>query len=258
MVLPLLRYPGAKGKVIKKFVPFWDIPHKEYREPFAGSGAIFLRKPLAKKNWLNDLDEEIISVLIAIKNYPEEFCKLINLTSPTIDLWLKLKKCVPQSLLCKAYRTLVRNRTSYSGIIGANPIGGIKQESIYKIDCRWNPDRLCEYVKRCAKKLVDVEITFLDYSEVIEAPGKEVFMIIDPPYYHKGKLLYQKNLEPLQHQELAASLKVTKHKFLLTYDDCQEVREMYQGWSNIIEEGWIYSTSNGERKQGKELFITNF
>ena len=258
IVKSVLRYPGAKGKVIEKFIPFWDIEHVEYREPFAGSGSIFFRKPLVAKNWLNDLDTDITSVLLAMRDFPNELCDLIKLTVPTVDFWYKLKNSTPSTILGKAYRTIVRNRTSYAGILGANPIGGVLQESEYTIDCRWNPERLCKYVELCSKKLKSVKITSYDFNRVIRAKGENVFIVIDPPYYHKGSQLYQVQFTKDDHYRLVKLLKSTKHKFLLTYDDCPEIRKLYD-WASIIEESWFYSISNKtKRTQGKELFITNY
>ena len=58
------------------------------------------------------------------------------------------------------------------------------------------------------------------------------------------------------------SLMSTKHKFVLTYDDCEEIRELYS-WANIHELEFFYrvgdsQTSNAQRKLGFELIITNF
>ena len=48
--------------------------------------------------------------------------------------------------------------------------------------------------------------------------------------------------------------------FLLTYDDCPEIRELYSDF-DIKNEEWMYHTANSNvttRKVGKELFIKNF
>ena len=56
-------------KAIKYIEPFWDaIAHDEYREPFLGGGSVFLAKPLAKLNWINDLDKDLISFYKVVKD----------------------------------------------------------------------------------------------------------------------------------------------------------------------------------------------
>jgi DNA adenine methylase len=58
---------------------------------------------------------------------------------------------------------------------------------------------------------------------------------------------------------LAKLLKETEHYFCLSYDDCDEVRSLYD-WANIYERSWFYNTANttGNRIVGNELIITNY
>ena len=59
----ILRYPGGKLKAIKFIKPFWEqAEHDEYREPFIGGGSVFISKPLAKHNWVNDANSELIAL----------------------------------------------------------------------------------------------------------------------------------------------------------------------------------------------------
>ncbi|WP_283657231.1 DNA adenine methylase [Paenibacillus sp. RC343] len=103
----------------------------------------------------------------------------------------------------------------------------------------------------------NVNITSLDFSDVITAPGENVLLMVDPPYYEKGSRLYPVSMSPNEHQHLAELLRDTNHNFFLTIDDCPEVREMYN-WANFIPQNWYY-TVNSKKKDnvGKELFITN-
>ena len=56
------RYPGGKHYAINFLRPFWKvIPHDEYREPFVGGGSVFFNKEKVSKNWLNDIDKELIA-----------------------------------------------------------------------------------------------------------------------------------------------------------------------------------------------------
>ncbi len=256
-ILSPLRYPGSKSKVLKRLKPYF-VEHKEYREPFAGSGAIFFGKPKADINWLNDKDENVANLLMSIRDNPEQLCEMIMEHHPSVSLWKHLKQYTPQNYIESAFRFLFLNRTNYSGIIKANPIGGIGQNSQYKIDCRWNPEELCRRIHSCSRKLQETNITSTDYSEIIQADGNDVLMIIDPPYYVKGKDLYSVFMSPQEHKNLSEMLRYSNHKFLLTIDDCEEVRKLYS-WANFInQEQWYYSISSIANNRGKELFISNF
>ncbi|MBH8602055.1 DNA adenine methylase [Thermoactinomyces sp. CICC 23799] len=254
-----LRFPGSKSKVLNRFYPYFYIPHIEYREPFFGGGAIFFGKPKAKINWINDKDYSVYAFFKIVRDYPDDICKFVLSIKPSIEIWKEIRSIKPQNELEVAYKFLFLNRTNYSGIITANPIGGIKQKSNWKIDCRWNPEMLCKRIKECSSKLQNVKITCLDFEELILAPGKDVFLVLDPPYYKKGHELYPVSMSHEEHVKLARLLKKTQHNFLLTIDDCEEVKEIYQSVDFYVnQESWCYSINQGNNtKIGRELFISN-
>ena len=113
----IFRYPGGKSKAIKFIKPFFDCcPHQEYREPFIGGGSVFLSKKNVKRNWINDLDKELIAFYKVIKNPQQrellikELLK-IKVNRETYDYFFKLK---PTSLIDKAIRFYFLNRCSFS------------------------------------------------------------------------------------------------------------------------------------------------
>jgi len=52
---PLLKWPGGKSRVAKRLIAMFP-EHDTYVEPMVGSGAVFFRKPLVKKNVIGDMD----------------------------------------------------------------------------------------------------------------------------------------------------------------------------------------------------------
>lgn len=259
MVKSPLRYPGAKKKVLNRFSQFWKVPHIEYRDVFLGGGSTFLGKPKCERNWLNDYDEEIAAFFISMRDYSDELCDLVMSTKPTVELWRHIKDQDLNTDLEKGFRTLFLNRTTFSGILKGNPIGGIEQKSKYTIDCRWNPIALCEQIRECSVMLQGVKITALDFASVIQETGEDVLLYLDPPYYHKGNLLYRQGMSHEDHVRLSTLLQESEHNFFITYDNCDEVKELYQDWAHLYPASWFYSSSNKKaREVGKELFISNF
>ncbi|HYF79330.1 MAG TPA: DNA adenine methylase [Symbiobacteriaceae bacterium] len=261
-----LRYPGAKKKVIRRLHPFLSIEHDEYREPFVGGGSVFFGKPLSQHSWINDADPDVAALFKAMKKYPEQLCDLVRSNPPTLALWDDLKMSQPDDELRRGFRTLFLNRTNYSGILRANPIGGRAQNPKYPIDCRWNPETLCLQIMACSRWLRKTKITTWGFDKVIRHPakGRRVLLFLDPPYYHKGNSLYQVGMKPKEHHRLAqllSGLDPDEMKFVLTYDDCPEVRELYSGWAHLHTEKWFYSTVKStvkKRELGHELIVTNF
>lgn len=262
-----LRYPGSKGKVLNLILPYINQAKKyctEYREPFIGGGSIFLNSPGWEEYWINDIDINISTFFLVVRDKPEILCKMINEVQPTIDNWNKIRYSNPTVDYEIAFRTLFLNRTNYSGILKARPIGGFKQKSEYAISCRWNPETLTKRIMFLSSKLKNVKITCQDFFFVISKPSnKRGFLVLDPPYYKKGNGLYNESMNHFDHERLRDLLATTQHLFLLTYDNCKEVRKLYSDIPNLYfwERSWKYTTStvtSGQREYGEELFISNF
>jgi DNA adenine methylase len=85
--------------------------------------------------------------------------------------------------------------------------------------------------------------------------SESTFFFIDPPYFEKGPTLYLNSLDKIYHSKLATQLKGMSDKsWVLTYDDCPEIRKMYRGWATIKPFSLRYVAA--ERRSGKELLIT--
>ena len=59
------------------------------------------------------------------------------------------------------------NRTNRSGIIKAGVIGGLKQNSNYKLDCRFNRKRLSEKIALIASMKNRIQLYNMDAEEFI-------------------------------------------------------------------------------------------
>ena len=260
-VLPF-RFPGGKYYALRKLRPFWEtIDHDEYREPFLGGGAVFWAKSKVHYNWLNDLDNDLIFVLefISKKENRDTLTELFhNEEEPSRDRHSLVKNMTPTNDLECVYRYYYLNRTSFSGKM-KNPTWG------YRPKRSLPPRRWKERIIPCGEKLEGVKLTSLDFQQVITAPamGKNVLMYLDPPYYHsKQENHYSFAFTEYDHVRLCTLLKTTPYYFFLTYDDCPEVRKLYE-WAYVYQLSFFYRIDNSRdsentRKTGNELIITNY
>lgn len=252
------RYPGGKFYALKFIIPFLNAyPHDEYREPFVGGGSVFYGKPKAEHNWLNDLEGDVIETYAAFQNYErsEHLINRVKIEIASRERHAEIKSFVPKDKDDIAFRTYYLNRTSYSGIIH-KPAWG------YAIGASSPPENWHRFIRGANRKLSDVELTSLDFSQVLQAParGKRILMYLDPPYFLADqKRAYTKSFKLEDHLRLEKMLRNLNCAFLLSYDDCQQIRDLYS-WAHIYEQSWFYNTANssGPRKIGKELFITNY
>jgi len=252
------RYPGGKYYALKYIIPFIDsYKHNLYVEPFVGGGSVFFGKSKANDNWINDLDSELIETYLAIRNK-----KRLNILLEKVTKEIASKKRHSEIAAYKpktkndiAYKTYYLNRTSYSGIIH-KPAWG------YAVGSSSPPENWGKFLINANKKLKDVKVYCMDFEEIFDLlpARKKILLYLDPPYYLADqKRAYKKSFETGDHLRLAKRLCNLKHAFVLSYDDCEEVRKLYS-WAYLHERSWFYNTgnSNGPRPVGKELIITNY
>ncbi|MHB8403244.1 MAG: DNA adenine methylase, partial [Bacteroidia bacterium] len=100
--------------------------------------------------------------------------------------------------------------------------------------------------------------------ELVKHEGENVFIFLDPPYFSATKsALYGKNgnmHKSFDHKTFAETMRKCKHKWLITYDDSEYIRELFS-FANIIPWDLTYGMRNvteGSDQKGKELFISNY
>jgi len=256
------RYPGGKNKIksiiIDKLNSLYK-PGVEYIEPFFGGGSIGLNCAFHKM-WINDKDIGIYSLWFSVIHTPNKLNELIWGFRPSVDVFYQYKEDLlsnkQHDILQLAFKKLVVHQLSYSGlgVKSGGPLGGKAQNSKYKIDCRWSPDYICKKIdiihNNLAKK--DVKCTCQDFSTLVDIPNSLLYL--DPPYWEKGKDLYQEWFTPKNHGRLCDMLKKTPNKWVLSYDDCSYIRELYN-WAKIEEITVNYNIKTSRTRT--ELLITN-
>lgn len=266
------RYAGGKfyaRKLILEHVP----QHASYIEPFAGGASIFFAKEKVKNNWLNDIDKNLINTFLVIRDRPEELIEKLKdeVASKERHKYFK-NEFKPKTKLEEAYRWYYLNRTSYSGIMNMQ-------------NCFWGygdkysmrPENWPRSIRNTSEKLQNVKLTSYDFDRVLEEAEDNSFLFIDPPYFNADQdKFYTHSFKKDDHLRLCNLLK--KHskrlKYLITYDDCEEIREMYSWALEVHNKTWNYTinrtddqTKNGktngnavkgERYKGREIFILNY
>lgn len=261
------RYAGGKFYA-RKLILEHIVEHTHYIEPFTGGGSIFFAKEKALHSQLNDVDTELVNCYLHIRDNVEGLITLLDGIEATKENHNYYKNTYkPNNDLERAFRWYYLNRTSYSGIM--NPV-----------NCYWGygakysmqPKNWPAHLRRCSAKLQGVTLSCWDFEHVVETAPDGAFLFVDPPYFNADQdkfYLYSFSYE--DHHRLAQILRrhSSRVKFLLTYDNSPEVRELY-GWANaILEKEWNYTinrtddqtkktTEKGKRYTGREIFIMNY
>ena len=166
-----------------------NIYHKrflKFREPFVGGGSVFiyLKQQFPDlKIAINDLNPELyLFWYFAKSNLSKLVTEIRQVKENSQDgklLFTKLAHVDVNTLsdLERAVRFFVLNRITFSGTIES---GGFSLESFHKRFTNSSIDRL-EKLESILTQ--DIKISNLDYSHLINEPGKDVFIFLDPPLF---------------------------------------------------------------------------
>ncbi len=250
-----LRYPGGKFYGAKHILPLCRTDHKNYIEPFVGGGSIFLGKePAIKLNWLNDLDSDLINFYKVVQNEKtrQELLQMLRNEEAHKVRHKEILNIEPQNNIEKAFKYFYLNRTSFSGIM-KNPRWG------YLLGSSVTPDRWKDIINPVSEKLKGAKLTNLDFRKVLNRfkDDTSTLIYLDPPYFKASKSIYKHEFSKQDHLDLVKILKTTKAKFILSYENCPEIRELYN-WAKIKEIKFRYYMSEARRQNGNEVIITNF
>lgn len=243
MVYSPLRYPGGKAKLapfMGLMINKMNIQKGTYIEPFAGGAGValmLLMEGYVNDIVINDYDKAIYSVWRAIVDESENFIDRIMQTQVNIDEWKKQKEIYTinnkKYSLDLAFATFFLNRTNRSGILKGGPIGGFEQKGNYKIDARYNSDKLIERIQAIAKykkhiKVYNKEIvSFIE--NVLPCYGQDSLIYFDPPYFNKGPELYKNFFGKENHIKIAQLIcNKVKGNWIITYDDTPEIVNLYK------------------------------
>ena len=139
-------------------------------------------------------------------------------------------------------------------------LGGTKQKSEYKIDCRFNKKELIERIKLIATYESRIHLHKLDALDLVKeikkkSKSKNVIFYFDPPYFLKGQSLYMNSYEPRHHKEVSDAIKKIKNaKWIVSYDDIPEINSLYSD-NDIQKIHYFLNHSAYKQKKGKEVLF---
>jgi len=226
------RYPGGKTWLIP-VVRRWlkqESNNKHLCEPFVGGGIVSLTaafENLASKITMIELDEEVAAVWDVIINGDTNWLATTILEFDlTIENASNVLSKSKKSIKEQAFSTILKNRIFHGGIITKGS-GLIKNgENGKGIKSRWYAKTLHDRIT--AINLVKNKIEFKtgDAFDFLEKniSDNEKYFFIDPPYTKAGRRLY--TYFDIDHEKLFEITSKLSGKYMLTYDDTEEIRNL--------------------------------
>ena len=251
-------YPGGKVRALNSLSHYLKRDFREYREPFLGGASVGLwimqRNPHARY-WLNELFVPVYVFWKTLREHPEEMVRwllraekqyqhdtkgLYDFCRSTFDSSNELE------MACKEW--ILRKLTW----------GGMADKSTYRTTKKFSKSAIVN-LRELGDLLraVDVKITNLDYSECLSSSGEDVFIFADPPYMIDS-FLYGRNGElhrKFDHQEFSQRMKACTHDWLITYNDCDEIRTWF---ADYFLDPLDMTYTLRSKRSAYELIITNY
>ena len=246
---------GGKSHLKNQIIPLIPKDCNRYIEVCGGAGWVLFGKDKVKGQMevFNDIDGDLINLYRQIKNN----CSALQ---NEID-WLQSRE------LFKSYRYDIENVAELSDIQRA-------ARYLYLIKCSFGSNRnsfatatkriynVIDELPLYKERLKDVIIENRDFENLIKTYDRpSAVFYIDPPYvqsegyYNKKYVSFNKD----DHLRLNSVLKGIKGRFILSYNACDFVCEMYNAFNiRYVYRNNLLPAKPENRSEFKEVIITNY
>lgn len=221
-----------------------------YIEVFGGAGWIlFSAERHAKLEVYNDMNGNLANLFKCTKYHPEALQKELALILTSREQFFDAKEQLKFKGLTdiqKAARFFILIKESFGS--DTQTFGVRAKDMIKAVD----------YILEISKRLNMVIIENLDFERILKIYDRtDALFYLDPPYY-EAEGYYQDRFLSEDHIRLKEALERSKGRFLLSYNDCEYIRELYKEYK-IIEVERLHSLIQGKKKpRYKELLIKNY
>lgn len=261
-----LRYPGGKAPMaglLREIRRLNSLGGLAIAEPFAGGAGASLSLLFSESTheiYINDADPAVHDFWWAVIHRSKEFVAMLRNRRVSMSEWRRQRDAYRRgdraSRTRRGFAMFYLNRCNRSGIVvNGGPIGGVQQLGEWKLGARFNKVELEKRCEKLAEYHGRIHVSGLDGLEFVGGrDASKTFFFMDPPYFVKGKTLYLSALSAEYHEELADRLREMKDDaWVLTYDDCRQVRKLYRSWATVRPFALRYVAS--ERRSGHEVLI---
>ena len=278
---------GNKSSILHILYAVFPLHYGRFIDVFGGSGSVLLGKPDVQSfEVYNDFDKNLVNLFRCMKertmatvrelgfcnlNSREDFNairKFFEYREEFTDEYLSEELLLTELLLpppeakeLKELRTRitkehdVRRAAMFLKLLRYSYSSGCKSFASQPFDIR----KLFALIKELENRMANVVIENQDFETLIKHYDRpDSFFYADPPYF-SSENMYEVDFGWDDHVRLRDTLKNIKGKFLLSYNDCEEIRELYDGFSVLDFSRTHAMVQRYEAgKEFKELLIGNY
>lgn len=219
-----------------------------YIEVFGGAAwLLFASEQHAKMEVYNDVNGQLVNLFRVVKYHPEALQKELKWMFTSREQFFDaIQEVRGLTDIQRAARFFVAIKSSFGT--------ALRSFGVYGRDFKGAVDFLAE----ASRRLNRVVIENLDFEQLLrtyDRPG--ALFYADPPYYEAEKY-YPDRFQPEDHVRLRDALGRLRGRFVLSYNDCPKIRELYQDYRMIETSRQDSLVSKSQARRYKELMIKNF
>lgn len=288
--VPTIKTPvsrvGNKTAILHILYALFPLNYGRFVDVFGGSGSVLLGNPeLCPFEVYNDFDRNLANLFRCMKertmavirelgfchmNSREDFIAVRRFFNNEqfddkyLSEELRLTEALfpfPEANELKEIRTRitqdydVRRAAMFLKLLRFSYSSSGKSYASQPFDLR----RLFGLISQLQERMANVVVENQDFETIIKHYDRpDTFFYLDPPYFSTEDM-YEVGFGWNDHVRLRDTLKSIKGKFLLSYNDCEEIRKLYNGFS-VFDFSRTHSMAQRYEagKEFKELLIGNY
>lgn len=238
-----------RKEIIKRFP---DTKINRYIEVFGGAAwVLFSKDRLAETEIYNDINGDLVNLFRCVKFHCGELQRELSGMLNSRELFYDfVAQCYTKGMtdIQRAARFFMLIKTSYG--TDCRSYGCVKKDINVMI----------KYLTDIQKRLSKVVIENEDFEHLLKTYDKpDSLAYLDPPYYGTERY-YQAKFSEEDHIRLCNCLKNIKGKFILSYNDCDFIRDLYNGFNidEVERNNNLKNKSTNKDNNYKELIIRNY
>ena len=251
---------GNKTSILHILYALFSLSYGRYIEPFGVSGAVLLGKAVPDKfEVYNDYNANLVNLFRCMRDRPMEFIRelgFLNLNArddflvlkrffekqeftdeflkQELDLTNILLPAPKASEIRLLYKTAkedydLRRAVMFLKLVRYSYSSGGKSYACQP----FNIASLFSLIEQLAKRLANAIIENQDFEVLIRHYDRpDAFTYCDPPYF-TSEYVYECGFTWDDHVRLHRALAEAKGKWLVSYNDCPEIRKLYQDYNQF-------------------------
>lgn len=245
-----IKWVGGKRLLRKQILAAFPEKMSCYVEVFGGAGwVLFAQEKAAETEVYNDINSELVNLFRCVKYHAEALQEELRwcLVSREQFLQAKEERNLPYLTdIQRAARFFVLVKCSFGAKLG--------EFSGKRVSLNSTIQELAVFKERLRSTIIECQ----DFEEIIRHyDGENTLFYADPPYYG-GEGYYGGQFREEDHLRLKAALDGVKGRFLLTYNDCPFIRELYRDYRVVPIERQNNMTASSTNQRYREIMVKNY